>query len=557
VHHATDAESIERGDRVLRQSRHPAAATVGVVVTTYNHAHFLQDALSSVISQVRAPDAVVVVDDGSSDDPGAVVRNYPGIRLIRQENQGLAAARNTGLAALDTDYVTFLDADDRFEPRAIDAALACFARAPECGFVYGGHLYIDRDGAPIGERYEPPGEHPYVRLLRSNFIAMHGTVMYRRDRLIEAGGFDATLHRCEDYDVYLRMAKRYPIAGYADLVAAYRLHGANMSTDHAAMLRAALLVHARHRPNSVARSEMRQAWRDGRRAWRTYYAREMALARYRSRQAGASMARSLPQLARLAAVSPATAMREAFSGVRHRAERFLPRRVRDRVPRWFGKVPGAGRIRFGDLGGTVPISRDYGFDRGTPIDRYYIERFLERHASEIVGRVLEVGGDEYTRRFGAARVTRADVLHVRPGNSRATIVGDLTDPSVLPERAFNCIVLTQTLQLIYDVRLAVAALHRALAPGGVVLVTAPGISQIDRGEWGSSWFWSFTHTSLERVFAESFGRDEVLVEHHGNVFAATAFLQGLAVEEVDTAKLDPIDRSYPVLVAVRARKRSD
>ncbi len=186
-----------------------------------------------------------------------------------------------------------------------------------------------------------------------------------------------------------------------------------------------------------------------------------------------------------------------------------------------------------------------------------IERFLERHASEIVGRVLEVGGDEYTRRFGAARVTRIDVLHVRPGNSRATIVGDLTDPSVLPERAFNCIVLTQTLQLIYDVRLAVAALHRALAPGGVVLVTAPGISQIDRGEWGSSWFWSFTPTALERLFAESFGRDEVLVEHHGNVFAATAFLQGLAVEEVETAKLDPIDRSYPVLVAVRARRRSD
>ena len=361
----------------------------------------------------------------------------PGVRLIRQENQGLAAARNTGLSALDTAYVTFLDADDRLEPRAIDAALACFARTPECGFVYGGHLYIDRDGASIGERYEPPGEHPYVRLLRGNFIAMHGTVMYRRDRLVEAGGFDATLRRCEDYDMYLRMAKRYPIAGYADLVAAYRLHGANMSTDHPEMLRAALLVHARHRPKSEARPEMLQAWRDGRRGWRTYYAREMALARYRSRQAGASMARSLPQLARLAVVSPATAMREAFSGVRHRAARFLPRRVRDRMPRWLGKVPGVGRIRFGDLDGTVPISRDYGFDRGTPIDRYYIERFLERHASEIVGRVLEVGGDEYTRRFGAARVTRADVLHVRPGNSRATIVGDLTDPSVLPERAFE------------------------------------------------------------------------------------------------------------------------
>ena len=100
--------------------------------------------------------------------------------------------------------------------------------------------------------------------------------------------------------------------------------------------------------------------------------------------------------------------------------------------------------------------------------------------------------------------TRADILHVRQGNPRATIVGDLTDPAVLPESAFDCIVLTQTLHLIYDVRLAVARLYRALAPGGVVLVTAPGISQIDRGEWGNSWFWSFTTESLSRLFKECF-----------------------------------------------------
>lgn len=555
VHHAADAESVVQGELVQRGSVTPAAETVGVVVTTYNHAHFLHDALSSIASQLRVPDRTVVVDDGSTDDVEGVSRSFPVVQLIRQGNQGLAAARNAGLAALDTDYVLFLDADDRLEPRAIEAALACFARAPECGFVYGGHRYIDRDGAEVGERYEPPGADPYVRLLRGNFIAMHGTVMYRRDRLVEAGGFDRTLGRCEDYDVYLRMAKRYPIAGYADLVAAYRLHSENMSKDHLAMLRAALHVHGRHRPDAAAAPGARRAWREGRRAWRAYYAGEMASGRYRSRRAGTPLARSLPQLARLAVVSPVMAMREAFRGVKHRTALLLPRRVRDRMPRALGKVPSVGDIRFGDLGGIAPISRDFGFDRGTPIDRYYIERFLERHASEIVGRVLEIGGDEYTRRFGAARVTRADVLHVHSGNPRATIVGDLTDPLVLPESAFDCIVLTQTLQLIYDIRPAVAALHRALAPGGVVLVTAPGISQIDRGEWGRSWFWSFTPAALERLFTECFGRDEVLVEHHGNVFAATAFLQGLAVGEVETAKLDHLDRSYPVIVAVRARKR--
>jgi SAM-dependent methyltransferase len=195
-----------------------------------------------------------------------------------------------------------------------------------------------------------------------------------------------------------------------------------------------------------------------------------------------------------------------------------------------------------------------GFDRGTPIDRYYIERFLSRHKVEIGGRVLEVGGDDYTRGFGGSQVARADILHVRQGNPRATIVGDLTDPAVLPEGAFVCIVLTQTLHLIYDVRAAVAQLYRALAPGGVVLVTAPGISQIDRGEWGHSWFWSFTTASLSRLFKECFGPEDVIVEHYGNIFAATAFLQGLAVEEVDTSRLDVLDKSYQVIVAVRARK---
>jgi hypothetical protein len=118
-------------------------------------------------------------------------------------------------------------------------------------------------------------------------------------------------------------------------------------------------------------------------------------------------------------------------------------------------------------------------------------------------------------------------------------------------------VLTQTLQLIFDVRLAIRRIHGALAPGGVVLVTAPGISQIDRGEWGSTWFWSFTPAALERLFGEVFAPADVMIERHGNVFAATAFLQGLAVEEVDTADLDPIDHAYPVITGLRARKRAD
>jgi SAM-dependent methyltransferase len=218
------------------------------------------------------------------------------------------------------------------------------------------------------------------------------------------------------------------------------------------------------------------------------------------------------------------------------------------------RVPPPGRVQLGDLRRLKPISDSFGFDRGLPVDRYYIERVLARNASEILGRVLEVGDDGYTRKFGGSRVTRSDVLHVAAGNPRATFVGDVTDPRVLPDNAFNCIIFTQTLQLIYDVRAAVVQLHRALAPGGVVLVTAPGISQIDRGEWGNTWYWSFTPTTMERLFGEVFGPDAVMVRCYGNVFAATMFLQGLAVEELDTRSLEPIDRAYPVIVSVRARK---
>jgi SAM-dependent methyltransferase len=304
-------------------------------------------------------------------------------------------------------------------------------------------------------------------------------------------------------------------------------------------------------------AETRAAWSEGRQRWRRYYAEEMALARYRQRQRGTPLSSSLAQLASIAVVSPRAAARDVVGGLRRRVAALLPRHLGERLllPAR-DRVPPVGRVRFGDLRRVTPISQSFGFDRGLPVDRYYIERFLAQNSSEIVGRVLEVGDDAYTRRFGGSRVTSSGVLHVAAGNPRATFVGDVTDPRVLPDNAFNCIIFTQTLQLVYDVRAAVVQLRRALAPGGVLLVTAPGISPIDRGEWGKTWFWSFTPAAMERLFGDVFGPDAVMVKRYGNVFAATAFLQGLAVDELDTSDLDPSDRAYPVIVSVRARKVS-
>jgi SAM-dependent methyltransferase len=221
-----------------------------------------------------------------------------------------------------------------------------------------------------------------------------------------------------------------------------------------------------------------------------------------------------------------------------------------------GSIPPHGRVDLGDLRRDRPISRHFGFERGLPIDRFYIERFLAAHADDVRGRVLEVGDATYTNRFGRERVARSDVLHVPPGTPAATIVADLGSGEGIPGEAFDCVILTQTLHLIFDVAAGIATLHRILADGGVLLATVPGISQIDRGQWRDSWYWAFTVQSMTRLFAREFGESAVEVTAYGNALSAVAFLEGLAADELREEELLRYDEAYPVTVAIRAVKRA-
>jgi SAM-dependent methyltransferase len=231
--------------------------------------------------------------------------------------------------------------------------------------------------------------------------------------------------------------------------------------------------------------------------------------------------------------------------------------------RWFrgatsgeDETPSVGSVDFGSLRRLTPISQVFGFDRGTPVDRYYIENFLACNASDIRGTVLEVGDDSYTRRFGGGSVTHREVLHVMEGNPQATIVADLAAGENIPSDTFDCIILTQTLQFIYDLKSAILTLHRILRPGGVLLATMPGISQIDHNEWHDSWYWSLTKLSARRLFAGVFSPDSVEIEAHGNVLAAIALLQGIALEELRVEELDKADPDYQLIITVRASKES-
>jgi glycosyltransferase involved in cell wall biosynthesis len=303
-------------------------ATVGVVITTFNHAEFLADAISSALDQTRPPDQIIVVDDGSSDDPAAVVAQFSMVRMIRQENRGLSAARNTGLHNCATSHVVFLDADDRLVPIALEAGLTCAARRPDCAFVYGAHRHISQNGEPRGgDRYYPIIDDAHLALLRENRIGMHATVIYRRDCLTEVGGFDETLRRSEDYDLYLRIVQKYPICSHDAVVAEYRMHGDNMSANAVSQLRATLVVLDRHEARTIVDARVGEALRYGRAAWRDFYASQMldsAIASWRMYRTIRAPAKSLLQASQW---SPSTVLRRLAHILWTHARKILPRSI--------------------------------------------------------------------------------------------------------------------------------------------------------------------------------------------------------------------------------------
>jgi len=534
---------VNRRETRVGRENEPTAAGVGVsvVMTTYNeNPRYLAEAIESVLSQTVPADEIIVVDDGSATrDPAPVLARYPQLTVIRQSHRGLAGARNTGWRAASGKYVVFLDSDDRLMPEALAFNLRRFASEPRSAFVYGDHRLIDGEGRPITYVTMPrPGSDPYATMLQGNCIGMHATVMYRRQVLEAVGGFDESLPSCEDYDLYLRIARSHTVASGREMVAEYRRHDANMSRDLVKMLRTALQVLAKQQAVARANPAHRKAYEQGRSAWKAFYV-EQQLRRVRDaiRQrepVGPPLRDSLRIWMLAPWAVPGTVIRQLGS------------RLRARV--------GRRRVDFGSLGGLEPVSREFGFDRGKPVDRRYIEQFLLGHKYDIRGHVLEVGDSTYTREYGEDRVSRSDVLHIDPGAKQATWIADLADGRELPSNTFDCVILTQTLHLIFDLARAVATLHRILKPGGVALVTVPGVSSVDRGEWGRTWYWSMTAASLERLLSGRFASRDISVSVFGNVKSAVAFLHGLAEHELRPPELDACDPQYPVIVAARVVK---
>lgn len=529
----------------------PAAGApplVSVMTIFLNEERFLEEAIRSVLAQTYPHWELLLVDDGSTDGSTAIARRYAAeypdrIRYLEHPghaNRGMGASRALALQHAAGEYVCFLDGDDVYLPRKLERQVAVMEANPRVGLLYGPTEYWyswdgssdtrkdyvwQRFGAPVKRVIEPP-ELVVRFLLDGGTLPCMGSVMVRRSVAVEAKGFDERFRGLFEDQAFLAAAcLTSPAYIFPECHDRYRQHPDSTCS--------------RAGPEDVeaARAEY-LAWLRGRIEQRgirhaaLLRALDAAEAGARGRRAG-----GLRELVRRA--------RKAVTGPSSRLAKFAKKWLQASRPR-------PGLVRFGSLRRVTPISRRWGMDRGRPLDRYYIENFLERHRMDVRGRVLEVGDPTYTLRYGGERVTRSDVLHVTEGNPVATIIGDLASADHIPSDAFDCIILTQTLQLIYDVPAALRTVYRILKPGGVLLATFPGITHTGDSEWHHTWYWSFTSHSARRLFAEAFGEENVEIRSYGNVLAATAFLYGLADRELRQEELDYHDPAYEVVITVRA-----
>jgi len=209
---------------------------------------------------------------------------------------------------------------------------------------------------------------------------------------------------------------------------------------------------------------------------------------------------------------------------------------------------------WGSLRSTEPVSKVFGLDRGLPVDRYYIEKFLSENSGLIKGKVLEISEDTYSKKFGI-NIETIDILHYDKSSKKATLIGDLTKPESLSQNKFDCFICTQTLNFIYDINSAISGIKHLLKPNGSALITMAGICQISRYDmdrWGD--YWRFTTGSATKLFSEHFGGHNITVKSYGNILSAISLLEGIAAEELLLQELDKNDNNYQVVITVIAKK---
>ena len=490
-------------------------STVAIVVTCRDQGRTVEAAVDSALAQSRSVAEIVIVDHGSADVftrqvLARLVR--PRTRVARIPSRIRAIGRNHGIRLTTAPYLMMLAAEDRLQPRYVEQTAGRLDADPPLGFVWTAVRGVTAHRG-AGARFRCD----LATVLSGGPVPT--SALLRRSLWDTMGGFDETLPTGEDLDFWISVLERGVRGEVLDEpLLCRRGEAASPGDTSDEQLRALHAVLLKHRA-SIERLGV-----------------ELLMAKE------ADLVGEREQLEHL---------REEHAALENRLHA-----VRQEVERLSGGATRRTPVEWGALRRLSPISTVWGLDRGRPIDRYYIEGFLDKHRSDVRGRVLEVKDAGYTIQFGGAQVTRSDVLDIDAGNPRATIVTDLTAATDVPAEQFDCFILTQTLHVIYDVRAALSHARRLLKPGGVLLCTLPAVSRIsdegsglDHGD-----YWRFTEASTRALFAELFPPESFEVTPYGNVLACAAFLYGLATEELAPHELDHPDPWVPLLFAVRAVK---
>lgn len=522
---------------------------VTVVIPFFNAELYLAETIDGVLAQTMTDWETILVDDGSTDESRTIANAYaekhPGqIRVLEHEghvNRGVCASRNLAIRMARGEFIATLDADDVWLPGKLEEQVAILDANPEAGMVYGHSRYwrswnpsadpakgdhTPTLGVETDRLYPPKALNLLLYPLAKKAAPCPSDLLLRTELVVRIGGFEEEFHHeLQLYEDQAFLSKVYLHASVFvsgktwDL---YRLHPASCDSR----------VIESGRYDKVRRYFLE---------WLGKYLRRIDEQDPAIRKAlrEALFPHRHPWLHRLMSLRNVRAV-------------DVGQRVGSVLDRF--RTPPVGRVRMGSLRRLTPISRRFGYDRGLPIDRHYIESFLDRHRLAIHGRVLEIGDDGYTRKFGDRRVTQRDVLNVEAGRAVTTIVADLADAPQIPADSFDCIILTQTLQYVFDLESAVATLFRILRPGGILLVTVPGLSPISGGKITEVWYWGFSVPSLKKLIGAHFTAERVEVRSYGNVLSTTAFLHGLATEELKPSELEAMDPAYPIIVTAVARK---
>jgi len=262
-----------RGRHRWRRDRSPAfAELVSVVIPCYGQAHYLGDAVESVLAQTYPHLEIVVVDDGSADNASSIASRYPGVRCVREDNAGMAAARNLGIRSTNGDFLVFLDADDRLLPEAVESGLRALEQRPECAAAIGTYRRTAHDGQPLSTHEQPVvADDQYGRLMRDNWAGFPARALYRRSLFEHVRTFDPGLDAAADFGFNLAVLREFPVASHPTLVAEHREHGCNSSGDAGRMLVQTLAAMRQQRSYVKGNDELRRAYREGRRHWKRYY----------------------------------------------------------------------------------------------------------------------------------------------------------------------------------------------------------------------------------------------------------------------------------------------